>query len=146
MVGKSYVAILEKNNLECKRSISGLDRLVLQVDILPLHDELLAIVQVPDLGVVGGAGIEVSHERGDVLSGGQPGVNVVARVEEAPGGDGDVLHRVTVEWELEAEVDGGCSPVAGGEHVVLLHLAPVWSGGVVVVKINKIVLLLLNAV
>ena len=132
--------------MECKRSISGLDGLVLQVDVLPLHDKLLPVVQVPDLGVVGGAGVEVGHQRGDVLGGRKPGVNIVASVEEASGGDGDVLHGMTIERELEAEVDGGRPSVAGGQHVVFLDLARVWTRGVVVVKVHEIVLLLLNDV
>ena len=134
--------------MECKRAVSTARHLVhvLEVDVLPLHDELVPVVQVPDLGVVGAAGVEVGHERGDVLGGRQPGVNVVPGVEEAPGGDGDVGHQVAIERELEAEVDGGGPPVALGQHVVLLDLAHVRPRDVVTVKIVEVVLALLYCV
>ena len=148
MIGKCNVAVLEENHLECKWSVSAARHLVhvLEVDILPLHDQLVPVVQVSDLGVVGAAGVEVGHERGDVLGGGQPGVDIVPGVEEAPGGDGDVGHQVPVERELEAEVDGGGPPVTLGQHVMLLDLAPVRPREVVVVKIVKIVLALFYCV
>ena len=144
MIGERNIAVLKENHLECKWPVSAPGHLVhvLEVDILPLHDQLVPVVQVSDLGIVGATGVEVGHEGGDVLRGGQPGVDIVPGVEEAPGGDSDVGHQVTVERELEAEVDGGGPPVALGQHVVLLDLAHVGPREVVTVKIVKIVLAL----
>ena len=53
------------------------------------------------------AGVEVGHERRDVLRGREPGVDVLARVEEAAGGDGDVADLVAIEGEVERQVDRG---------------------------------------
>jgi hypothetical protein len=47
-------------------------------------------------------------------------VDIVAGVQETACGDGDVVHRVTVERELKVKLDGGCAPVALGQHLVLL--------------------------
>ena len=73
-------------------------------------------------------------------------MDVVPGVEEAPGGDGDVLHLVAVEGELEAEVDGGSPTVALREHVVLLHPASVGARGVELVQVIEMVLTLLYRV
>ena len=69
-------------------------------------------------------------------------MDVVPSVEEAPGGDGDVLHLVPVEGELEAEVDGGSPTVALREHVVLLHPASVRPRGVELGQVIEMVLAL----
>lgn len=53
-------------------------------------------------------GIEVRHQRGNVLGSGQPRVHIVAGVQEAAGGDRNVLHHVTVEWEFERQLNGLC--------------------------------------
>ena len=116
------------------------------MDILPLHDQFGAIIQVADLGVVVLGSVEVGHERGDILGGGEPGVDVVPSVEEAPGGDGDVLHLVPVERELEAEVDGGGPAVALRQHVVLLHSASVRPRLVELVQVVEMVLALPHCV
>ena len=116
------------------------------MDVLPLHDQLGPVVQVADLGVVVLGGVEVGHERSDILSGGKPGVDVLSGVEEPTRGDGDVLHGVPVEGELEAEVDGGGSPIALGEHVVLLDVARLWTRGVEVVQVVEVVGSLLDFV
>ena len=47
-----------------------------------LYDSFfLTIVSVSDLGVLVLAGVEVGHERRDVLRGREPGVDVLARVD-----------------------------------------------------------------
>ena len=144
MIGERNIAVLKENDLECKWPVSAPGHLVhvLEVDILPLHDQLVPVVQVSDLGVVGAAGVEVGHEGGDVLRGGEPGVDIVPSVEEAPSGDGDVGQQVAIERELEADFDGVGLPVALGQHAVLLDLAHVVPRQVEAVKIEKIVLAL----
>lgn len=53
---------------------------------------------------------------------------------------------MTIERKFEAEVDGGCSPVALRQHGVLLDLASVGARHIVEVKINEVVLILLDGV
>lgn len=48
-------------------------------------------------------------------------MNVVPGVEEAARCNGDVLHLVAVEGELELEVDCCCSSVTLGEHGMLFY-------------------------
>ena len=112
MVGKGNVAILKENNLECEWTVAAFCRFILEKHVLPFHDQLVSVIKISDLGIMSSAGVKVCHERSNVLSSGQPGVDIVSSVEEASRGNGYVLHRVTIEWELEAEVDGGGSPVA----------------------------------
>ena len=82
--------------------------------------------------------VKVCHERGDILGGGEPGMDIVSCVKETSCGNGDVLNLVPIEGELEAEVDGGCSPVALGEHAVLLDLSGMLACLVLCVEIIEI--------
>ena len=81
----------------------------------------LTVICVSDLGRLVHGSVKVGHQRGDVLRGREPGVHVLAGVEEPARGDGDVLHVVTVEGEGEVELDGVGAPVGLGEHGMLLH-------------------------
>ena len=145
-VSKCDVAIPEQYDLECEGPIAAVRGLVLEVDVFPLHDELVPVVQVADARVVRAARVEVGHERRDVLRGRQPAVHVVPGVEEAARGDGDGLHQVPVERELEAEVDGGGAAVALGQHGVVLHSARRGAGRVLVIQVVEVVLVLLDGV
>lgn len=79
---------------------------VLQRNVLPQHRERGAVVEEAHIRVGRQARIEVGHQRRNVLRGGQPRVHVLAGVEEAAGGDGDVANGMTVEGEVEGELDG----------------------------------------
>jgi hypothetical protein len=50
------------------------------------------------------SGIEVGHQRRDVLCRRQPTVRIFANVTKAAGRDGDVERRKAVEWEREFDV------------------------------------------
>ena len=145
-VSKCDVSIPEQYDLECEGPIAAVRGLVLEIDVFPLHDELVPVIQVADARVVRAARVEVRHERRDVLRGRQPAVHVVPGVEEAARGDGDVLHQVAVERELEAEVDGGGAAVALGQHGVVLHPARRGAGRVLVIEVVEVVLVLLDGV
>ncbi len=81
----------------------------------------LTVIRVSDGGRLLLGRVKVGHQGRDVLRGRQPRVNVLARVQEAPRGDRDVLDPVAIERELEAKVDGGCSPVGFRQHWMLDH-------------------------
>ena len=118
--------IINHSYLECKgpvvSDVSSGSRIVpaLQGHVAPLDDERGPVVGVPDLCALVLTRVEVRHERRDILRRGEPRVHVLPRVEEPPGGDGDVLHLVSVEGEGKAELDGGGPPVRLGQHGVLL--------------------------
>lgn len=88
-----------------ERELAGVV-VVLQMDVFPQHGEGGAVVLEAHIRVRLQAGVEVGHQRCNVLGGGQPRVHVLAGVQEAAGGNGDIAHRVAVERKVERQLDG----------------------------------------
>lgn len=65
----------------------------------------LTVVSVFNVTIIRQTRIEIRHQGCNVLCRGQPAVNVFAGVQEATGGDGDIAHFVTVEREVEFQLD-----------------------------------------
>ena len=66
-----------------------------------MNGSIFTVIGVSNFGFVVLRRIEVGHERGDVLCGRQPRVDVLPGVEEPTRGDGNVGHFVPVEGEGE---------------------------------------------
>lgn len=66
-------------------------------------DIQLTIVYILHIAVFGVVGVKVGHQGRYVLGGRQPAVDVVASVDEAPRGYGDVPDKLAVEGELKLQ-------------------------------------------
>ena len=74
---------------------------ILERYFVPLDGKCRSVVHVLDGRIVGHARVEIGHQRSDVLGGGQPRVDVIARVQESACCYGDVAHPVAVERKIK---------------------------------------------
>ena len=141
-VGKCYVAITEEYHLECKWTISATGCL-LKINIFPLNYQFVSIIKISNLGVVGATSIKICHQWGNVLSGSQPGVDIVSCVEKTSCGNCYVFYRMAIKRKLEAQINSRGPPIGLREHVMLRHSASIRSGVVLNVQVIKVVFFLL---
>ena len=73
----------------------------LQINIFPLHNEIVSSVQVPNFRLVVVGRVKVGHEGGNVLGGRKPRMDIIPGVEKASRCYCDVLHFMTIEREPE---------------------------------------------
>lgn len=72
--------------------------------MLILNGILLTIIGVSDFTIFRKCGVEIGHQRGDVLSGRKPTVDVFTGVQKSSSSYGYVPHFMTVERKVELEL------------------------------------------